>query len=204
MKIREFLFSAAALIAFVPTAASASSITYDISDTVAGLTVTGTITTDGKIGTLHPGNIMNWSVTESAGNTTTFSSGEAGASLDILGNDLTASASSISFHFDDFTTAADFVFLFVTGFANNDRFEGLTYLECNMVSTCPADEGALSGTLTSSDGGSTYSAGSLYSSPQVIATVASTPLPSTWSMLMAGFVGVGFLVSRSKKIVRAA
>jgi hypothetical protein len=214
MKVRTFLFGAAT-IACMPTAALAASITYDISDTVEALTITGTITTDGTIGALGLGNITNWSVTEndSGTGTITFSKGDTGASLNILGNDLTASLSSISFHFEDFTNAADFVFLFVTGFANNDKFEGLTYTECNIVSSCSLDQGALSGTLTSSGGGSTYSAGNEYSTPQVIATVASgscdldavcattTPLPSTWLMLIAGFVGLGFLVYRSTKII---
>ena len=52
---------------------------------------------------------------------------------------------------------------------------------------------------------SNFDAGSIGSQPfQIIGNVAVTPLPSTWMMLLSGFVGLGFLAYRGTKKNSAA
>jgi PEP-CTERM motif len=70
--------------------------TYNIANYPAdqnGNTVSGSITTDGVIGTLAPSDILSWTVTI---NSTTFTSGDSGADMALSPTDLNATSTAIT------------------------------------------------------------------------------------------------------------
>ncbi|MEM1045483.1 MAG: hypothetical protein AAGL24_05010 [Pseudomonadota bacterium] len=84
-------------------ASTASAITYTVNRTVGSGSVTGFIETDGTIGVLQEGNIVDWEITIASPNVSggppdTF--GATGNTLFIRGISLIASAADISFNFD--------------------------------------------------------------------------------------------------------
>jgi hypothetical protein len=81
-----------------PTVVRANSITYNINQTVGIGSIAGTITTDGTIGTLATANIVGWSLTLNDG-TTTIGLIPSDSITAIIGSDLTASVTDLTFNF---------------------------------------------------------------------------------------------------------
>jgi hypothetical protein len=83
--------------------ASASTITYSVSKTAGLDSVTGTITTDGALGTLSYGNIVNWDLTitddDSGSYTLTGPTSGDDSELGFSGSDLTATSTDLAFDF---------------------------------------------------------------------------------------------------------
>ncbi len=163
-----------------------SPITYTGSFT-NGDTVGYSITTDGTIGVLSQSNIETSSMTISNGATTLLSA--TGLSAFILGSDLTATSTALSFEFQDNTNAD------IVEFYNNS--EGLVRFD--------------DGIYGDFENGSTYPAGqypvTVYSpSSDVIATTAvSSGTPEPGTILLSG---TGLLLAaawlRSSKRTRAS
>ncbi len=79
-----------------PQSLKAGSITYNIENypaVQAGSQLSGSITTDGHIGSLASANILSWTVTIDS---TTFASTDPGASVTIIDNKLVASSTAIT------------------------------------------------------------------------------------------------------------
>jgi hypothetical protein len=104
--MRRFVLAMAAiaLLLALPRVAEAN-ITYSIQNYSAdqgGLTLTGSITTDGTIGDLATSDILSWTytITAAGGSTGTASSTDSGAGITLLEN-VVASQSSITLAFPD-------------------------------------------------------------------------------------------------------
>ena len=76
----------------------AAATTYNISESAFSLSVLGTITTDGDTGVLSAADITSWSLTVS-GDGTPITLNNADFTLTLLGNDLSATATTLSFNF---------------------------------------------------------------------------------------------------------
>lgn len=92
-----------AVFAFAFTARA--DITYTINDTVGAGTVTGTITTDGFLGTLATSDIIDWNLVLTNGFGTTLDLTRPSAiapieGVEVMGASLTASSTNLSFDFD--------------------------------------------------------------------------------------------------------
>ena len=93
-RIAVFLFTAAGI-------ASAGTIGYSVNETAGGSSATGTITTDGTLGTLY-GNIVDWDLTITDGTNSFTATGPLSgddSELGFAGSDLTAISSNLSFDF---------------------------------------------------------------------------------------------------------
>lgn len=101
-----------------------------------GDTISYSITTDGTIGVLYQNDIVTSSMTISDGATTLFST--SGLSSFILGSDLTATSSDLSFDFQDDTNAD------VVEFYNNStgyfRFTDVIYGDFDNGEECPSGQ----------------------------------------------------------------
>ncbi len=174
----------------------AGSIKYNVDQTIGSGSVVGSITTDGNTGILQATDITSWNLQLNG----------VGASLDLtpansqaydfiyptfgISNNVSASLTDLYYNFSG--DAGLLVF-------QNVLFTGASYYCLSAVSgACYQGATAVpvlvfdSSTVTATETGN-----------QIIG-VAATPLPSTWMMLIAGFVGLGFFAYRgSKKNVAA-
>jgi hypothetical protein len=192
VEMKSGLLIAATLLVLAAAApASATAIVYSGTEVIGGATANYSITTDGLFGTLTQSDITDFSVTLSGGvgspppgtpisTTLTFST--PGDLVILSGSGLTASASSLSFT----TGSSSLTFEESGGFP-------LFCFGCR----ASFDTIALDA-QTFNDAGR--------SNTGVIATVAAVPEPSTWGMMILGFLGVGFMAYRRKNrpIFRAA
>lgn len=88
------------LLLSVASLCNAASITYYIDQTVGAGGVTGDIVTDGTLGVLGTANILEWNLSPSDGTLTGADFGpNALASQSVLGSDLSATATQLSFNF---------------------------------------------------------------------------------------------------------
>jgi hypothetical protein len=163
---------------------------YNVNLTVGDDTVTGTIVTDGDLGTLNTVEINSFSF----GVTRTISSGSGGgggsakeqgstADIEITGNALTATSVGLFFNFDSTAPSA------LNFLDANDAFLLCLFTDegCD-----PAGSGAV---LTLGD--TTFTDTGL-SGDQLFATTASAtaPEPGTYGFLLIGFAGLVLLLRR--------
>jgi hypothetical protein len=104
-----------------PTVLRAADITYTVDETVGAGIVTGSITTDGTIGTLDTADIVNWDLTLNDGSNPTFdllgpTSGDNSQEI-VEGSDLTATATQLLF---DFSGSDDGYFLLENSVIGDD------------------------------------------------------------------------------------
>jgi len=84
----------------LPVQASAGSIIYFIDEPVGAGGITGSITTNGATGVLVYGDLIDWNLTVSDG-THSFNLNTANSGGEVVGIDLTASATQLLFNFGD-------------------------------------------------------------------------------------------------------
>jgi hypothetical protein len=167
----------------------ASPLTYNVSDGADGVTVTGSITTDGNLGILTQSDIIDFSLTLTDGSTsvTLLPPPPWNAQVQLIGSFLSATPTALQFDFgalnpSDFLTSHlefkdpatnQFVAYFHAGFGDPSSFQ----ITANNVNNhIDYREGV-----------------------QTIATIASVPEPSTWAMMILGFAGVGAMTYRRRK-----
>ena len=105
MSLKVRVLSSLLLLAMC-SAARAVPITYDLGAFSNGTsTLSGTLTTDGTIGSIAAGNITAWSFTMTGANTLAISSSDAGAQSQCLGTSgcFTATLTTLSFNFASLT-----------------------------------------------------------------------------------------------------
>jgi hypothetical protein len=176
-------------------ASPASATTYLGTSSFDGATVSLSITTDGVTGTpLGTNDITSWdiNITDLAGSVDlTLSDSQ----VLVMGTDLTATPTALSFNFSGDT---GLVLFQKTIIGDQGPFYCVDSLGSCWGAGSPA-EGA------STESGSTQTIEALsQSGTLVLATVSATPLPSTWLMLLSGFVGLGFFAYRGTKTRSAA
>jgi hypothetical protein len=78
---------------------AAADVIYNVNRTVLLGSITGSITTDGTIGTLATGNITNWNLTLSGPGASPFNITTLNSGVEVTGNDLSADATNLYFNF---------------------------------------------------------------------------------------------------------
>jgi hypothetical protein len=191
----KFLGLVACMALFGVTQAAASTITYNVSDTAGSLSYTGTITTDGHTGILGSTDISDWSLTIT-GYTATYTLTPSNSSIVFDGTSgLAATLTTLSWDTSStITSQSDFSFKLQNGF-NRALVE---YSQSANYSPS-----VLSLDAQDAIGGLTF-AKDLASFDTFGTAPATTPLPSTWLMLLSGFVGLGFFAYRGTKKNAAA
>ena len=162
----------------------AATITYDVNQTIALGTVTGTIQTDGATGVLGGSDFTGWNLMLN-GPGASYHLTNSNSVVLSSGSDVTATPANLYFNFSG-TDGGLLLF-------QNGLFSGNFYY-CDATSSDACLQGA-SVTPTTYDGGLGLGfQNALESGNQVIAT--ATPLPSAWTMLIAGLGAFGFLARR--------
>ena len=181
------LATTAALAIGTVMASSASATTYNGTRSFDGATVSLSITTDGVIGVVATADILSWNVgiTDTAG---TADLTPANSQQANFGTDLTATATQLLFNFSGGT--GPFIFE-ETRIGDDGPFYCVNSVGFCWGAGAPA-EGA------STQFGETPTDFVFQSGIQVLA-VSATPLPSTWTMLIAGFLGLGYFAYRGSK-----
>jgi len=182
MNMKSKLFGLLVGVAFLGVeTASATSITYDFSDTVGSLSVSGAITTDGTPGVLSPSNISSWQYTITGDGSPITASGNS--NLQLSGAVLTASGNNLLFNFSD-TGGNSFVF-------------GTNPTDVRWESSISGIEPGLFQIYVP---GNIQTA--VFSGDLVIASVpvpSATPLPAALPLFATGLGVMGWLAKRRKR-----
>ena len=179
--IISFVF--VALIA--PTVLKADNIAYTVNQTEGSFGVTGTVTTDGTIGTLSSADIITWDLALNASPTITLDPGTSAVIVD--GGALSASATQLTFNF-------------TSGSNDNLQFNDSSSSSWWHVVSQPPYAGYNEIAELTGLGGSQYS---YISGSQVIAdggVPVSTPEPGTNSLLLVGIGMLGLMTVTRKRI----
>lgn len=185
--MRRFLWiiSFVFVILIAPTVMRADDITYTVNQTEGGYGVAGTITTDGKIGTLSSSDIIAWNLTLNSSPAILLGTNNSTALL--LGSSLSAAADQLKFDF----TSGSFSYL---------QFHDPAYGSWWDVVSQPPSPGYMAIAELSGLGGENYS---FISGNQVIAdggVPVSTPEPGTNSLLLVGVGMLGLMMVKRKRI----
>jgi hypothetical protein len=169
-------------------AGQASATTYTVDQSIGGAGhVTGTIDTDGAIGTLVSSDFTAWNlVVQGLGASTLLTNANSG--VFISGTAATATASAILF---DYNAAADSFLLFQAGGYGN----GSTYW-CNATSTGTCFQGA------SAVPEAYYNLSEQHESRSGIQAIAAAPVPepAAWMTMVLGFGALGEAMRRRRKL----
>jgi hypothetical protein len=102
MRKSIWIVALALTVTLAPTALKASDITYTVDDTVGAGSVTGTVTTDGTIGGLDSGNIVDWNLllNDGTGTASLYGPLSGDNSIFYVGGNLTATSTLLQFNFN--------------------------------------------------------------------------------------------------------
>ena len=178
----------AAALSFAGTASAA--IVYNVNQTVQTGGVTGTITTDGTIGSIGSGNITAWNLILSGGAATfNLTNGNSGVFVTVPSH-VTATAQNLFFDYD---TPNNGYLLFQVSFGDATRYW------CNAagVGTSTCFQGA---TVTPQSIGDPSLQVEARSGVQIIATAGGVPEPAAWALMLAGFGLTGAAMRRRAKV----
>jgi hypothetical protein len=176
---------------------SASPITYSVNQTVGAGSVTGFIETDGTIGTLSAGNILNWNLVLNDGSAPAFDllgplSG-SNSVVGIAGSDLSATATELSFNFGGIDGGYA-LFQSPALFTGSDFWCSVS--ADTSSSFCPPPAGEAINVSPDSNRFTSVSG------TAVIATASSVPEPSYLPIVGLGITLLGLLkAARSNEIV---
>jgi|ERR1035437_8204421 hypothetical protein len=168
----------------VPTAVAT---TYNVSDAAGSLFLTGSITTDGHIGALLPGNILGWDLTIGGPSNPSIIMTSSNSTLAIDGTDLVATSRNLYFDFTDASSEGAFS---VQG-AISTNLGGFVYISVGYNLLNGSGEPAIAYLQLQDYYPSPITEFRYPSSDQVIAT--AVPETATWAMMLLGFTGLGFL-----------
>ena len=163
-------------------------IIYNVNNTVGGGSISGTIETDGTIGTLGFGNILDWNLLLNDGSGTFTNEGPLSGNnsqLDFIGTNLTATATQLLFNFSGPAGAVMFQNPAI-GSGVNYWCMQVTISEC--VSGGFIGEGVRVSTTLQTRG---------FEGNQVIGTAGSVPEPAS-----LGLIGLGVAVLLTARLRR--
>lgn len=170
-----------------PAASHASPITYTLDQTVGSGSVTGTITTDGTLGTLAASNVTAWDL-NLLGPGASLTLTNSNSSLEFAGADLSASATDLSFNFS--ATDNGYLLIQETGYHHSGHYY---YCDSAGTGTCYAGISDVPGYYT--DPSAQYDG--TPTGTQVIATV---PEPAALALLALPLTALAFL--RRRRLTR--
>jgi hypothetical protein len=191
---RKGIVAAAALaLGCLGSVAAFANVTYLVDLTVTGGgktgTVVGSITTDGALGTLATSDIVAWNLTLNGyGAAYTISNTDPTAFIQVVGSDVTATATDLSFDFGGSTGNLLFQdgMLLGTHYFCAETGGGACFLGESVVPIYYGDTS------------------SVYSDPVPTGSViigTAVPEPSTWALMLAGFAGLALVgYRRSRKV----
>jgi hypothetical protein len=174
----------------------------------SGVPINGTITTDGVLGTLSASDITSWQINQTL-DTVHFLSflNPTNSAVSLTGGALSETATTLDFNFSD-TTAS------LLNFAspNFPGGGGLSLQFCDAAGSLCTNQVPVTVSsfellvLVAPGTGSTSSGAALSGPVEIGAAVPTVPEPSTWAMLLLGFLGIGFMAyrRRSKPALMAA
>jgi hypothetical protein len=195
----------AAVVVLGGSSLAAGSTTYNISQAFGGASVTGTITTDGTLGTLSQSDVLSWDLTVDGLNGSSlslFGSGTSGifpsggpitgnSGFWVYGSDLSASGPDLLFNFSG--GDGGYILSQLNGFYSSGE-----YYFCDLTNPAgPCLVGASAITTIYTDTVNSV-AGYPESGDQIIGTAVTTPEPGTLALLLSGLGGIGAFVRRKK------
>lgn len=169
---------------FAPSILRADDIVYSVNQTEGSFNVTGTVTTDGTIGTLSTADIVAWGLTLNASPAIALNPGSS--TVGVTGGALSASATQLMFNF-------------TSGSNDNLQFNDSTSSSWWHVVSQPPNPGYDEIAELSGLGGAQYT---FNSGSQVIAdngVPIPTPEPSTSSFILIGLGLLGLVILIKKR-----
>jgi hypothetical protein len=164
---------------------AASPITYNVNVTVGGGSVTGTVQTDGTIGTIGSANITAWNLNLN-GLGASYNITDANSVVLITGGDVSATATDLLFNFSG--SAGDFL-LFQQGLFSGTHY----YCAATTLGTC--FQGA---SVTPQSYLDPSFQNAALTGSQIIGTVAPIPEPASLALFGAGLLGLGLMRRRRR------
>ncbi len=175
---------AVACVTFLSASGTRADTVYDVSETLGGLVLTGTITTDGVTGILSTSDITSYNLSLVDLSNPPAPMNPTNTSVDLRGNDLIATLTTLSFNFAD--TSGDYLF---------DIFPTCGYPCGNAVWLSAGANGGSVGAFRLEEA---FSQDSFTSetvpkqTEEVIATAPSvTPLPAAFPLFATGLGALG-------------
>ena len=187
MKFAFKLLATAAVTIAAGTAVPANAATYLLNYTIGSGNVTGSITTDGVLGSLSASDISAFDLLLNDG-VGTFDITNSNAAVGISGNTLTATSTGLSFNFSGSGYAL---------FQAPNLGSSMTFFCLEAGSAC-----------TGTNSGSTVDVHSVFpgqhisqeGTVQFASVKSAVPEPATWAMMLMGFGAIGFAMRRRQKL----
>jgi len=175
--------------ALVGAGSASANIVYTVDQATGVGSVTGTLETDGLIGTLGTGDFVHWNLLLTGGGGVTYNLVDGDSSVLVSGSDLSATATDIVFNFSGDASSYFLV--------QHTLFSGMNYW-CNAAALGTCYQGK------SDVPGSIFDASAQVEPAVGLQVIASTvPEPATWALMLLGFAGMGFAAIRRVKAVPA-
>jgi PEP-CTERM motif len=175
-----------ALLSFVSTTASASTITYSVDLGSGTDSVVGEITTDGHTGILKASDVVGFSLQiTSDGQTATLSTGDM---VYVNGSNFTATASGLFFNFSS-NSGGNLLLDNMDGGGFNDVCFN------DKSESCSDNRSAVGLTVGDQNIGANFIS---ETGTFEFGVAAAVPEPSTWAMMVLGFLGLVFVGYRRK------
>jgi hypothetical protein len=187
-RTKGILGATVAVVLFAGSTFTAGATIYDINRTILGGSVTGTIQTDGATGVLSASDITGWNLTLN-GVGASYNITNSNSSNRIVGSDVTATSTDLFFNFSG--TDGGYL-LFQQGVFSGNHY----YCASTALGACFQGETVAPQNISDSSAQHDARSGNVVIAN---AAVGTTPLPSTWTMLLGGLAAVGFAAYRGSK-----